>query len=90
MKYKIVFSREAEKAVLRLNSSNFKAISAVVDSLEEEPWPNRSVSLRGTYKENLYKIRVRDFRIIYSVDSEYRIVYIKRIARRSEKTYRNL
>jgi mRNA-degrading endonuclease RelE of RelBE toxin-antitoxin system len=37
MKYKIVFSREAEKAVLRLNSSDYKAISAAVDSLEEEP-----------------------------------------------------
>jgi len=90
MKYKIVSSREAEKAVQRLNYSDFKAICAAIDSLEEEPWPNNSASLHGQYKENLYKIRVRDYRVIYSVDGKNRTVYVKRIARRSEKTYRNL
>ncbi len=91
MRYKVVSSREAEKAVQRLNSSDYKAVQEAVDSLEEDLWPRNSSSVRlGKYKENLYRIRVRDYRIIYSVDIEKGIVYIKRIARRSEKTYKNL
>lgn len=91
MKYKIVSSRDAEKTVQRLNPGDFKAIAMAVDSLEEDPWPAGSASVRGgKYKESLYRIRVRDYRVIYSVDSKNRIVFIKKIARRSEKTYRGL
>jgi mRNA interferase RelE/StbE len=90
MKYKIVLSRQAEKAVQRLNSHDFAAISAVIDTLEKEPRPLNSASLSGKYKDSLYKIRVRDFRIIYSVDGKNRIVHVKRIARRNENTYKGL
>jgi mRNA interferase RelE/StbE len=90
VKYRVVSSREAEKAVQRLDTHDFKAISAVVDSLEEDPWPTSSALVRGKYKENLYRIRVRDYRIIYAVDGKSGIVHIKRIARRSEKTCRGL
>jgi len=91
MRYKIISSREAEKAVRRLNADDFRAITAAVDSLAEEPWPVNSASLRlGKYEGNLYRIRIRDYRVIYSVDSKNQVVYIKRIARRSESTYKNL
>ena len=92
MKYKIVLSRDAEKAYQHLNTGDFLAISRVIHSLGDEPWPTSAGSVRSARNKgkNYYRIRVRDYRVIYSVDNEKTIVYVERIARRSEKTYRGL
>jgi mRNA interferase RelE/StbE len=92
MKYKIVLSRAAEKVFKHLNPGDFKAISAEVDLLVDDPWPVQSGSVVSTKNKgkNYYKLRVREFRIIYAVDMENVTIYIERIARRNEKTYKNL
>jgi mRNA interferase RelE/StbE len=92
MKYKVVLNRMAEKVFKHLNSGDFKAISAEIDLLEDDPWPVQSGSVVSAKNrgKNYYKIRVRNYRIIYAVDTEKMIVYIERIARRNEKTYKNL
>jgi len=87
VKYKIVLSREAEKAILHLNPKDFLAVSGILHSLEEEPWLIRSKKIVGT---NLYRIRVRNYRVIYFVDNEHGIVYVERIAQRSKSTYKGL
>jgi mRNA-degrading endonuclease RelE of RelBE toxin-antitoxin system len=87
MKYQIVSSRDGEKAVKRLGPTDFAAVSKVIDSLELDPWPASSVSEVGT---PYLRIRVRRYRIIYEVDTKQNIVYVKRIARRNEKTYKGL
>ena len=92
MKYKIVLSRAAEKVFKHLKPSDFKAISAEVDLLQDDPWPIQSGSVVSAKNKgkNYYKLRVREFRIIYTVDTENVTIYIERIARRNEKTYKNL
>ncbi len=92
MKYKVVLSRMAEKAVKHIDHGDFKAISAEIDSLEENPWPEKSGSVVSARNQgqNYYKIRVRDYRIVYEVDDRKMIVYVERVARRNEKTYKNL
>ena len=92
MKYKVVLSRQAEKAFLHLNPGDFLAVSRVNHSLEEDPWSARSESVRSITRSgtNLYSVRARDYRVIYSVDVENKIVFVERIARRNEKTYKGL
>ena len=87
MKYRIVFSRKAEKVSHLLNAQDFLAVAKVIDSLENDPWPDSSSSVVGT---DYLRIRVRRFRIIYEVDSKQKTVCVKRIARRNEQTYKNL
>lgn len=92
MKYKVVLSRQAEKAFLHLNPGDFLVISKVNHTLEEDPGSVRSELVRSKTKSgtNLYRVRVRDYRVIYPVDVENKIVYVERIARRSERTYKGL
>ena len=53
--------------------------------LRTEPRPSGCQKLTGA--ANGYRIRVGDFRVIYAVLDDQRIVKIGRILRRSEATY---
>ncbi len=87
MSYKVIVRPAAEKFILRLNESDYRAIVERLRSLVEEPRPPAVKKLAGT---SLWRIRVRDFRIVYSVNDGERVVKILRIARRSEDTYKGL
>jgi mRNA interferase RelE/StbE len=57
-----------------------------VQALADDPRPPDIVQL----EQNVYRLRVGDYRVIYRVLDEERIILIGRIVRRSESTYRNL
>jgi mRNA interferase RelE/StbE len=87
VKFRVVLSREAEIVTRRLDRKNFLAVIKEIRSLESEPWPEGSSTVVGT---DYLRIRVGRYRIIYMVDSKKRTVYVKRIARRNEQTYKGL
>jgi mRNA interferase RelE/StbE len=90
VRYRVILNRLSQKIFSRLEENYHKRIYQALLSLEENPWPENSTTLKGNYKENLLRIRVGDFRVIYSTDTEKMIVNIKRIDRRNEKTYKGL
>jgi len=85
--YKVIVRPVAEKFILRLNESDYGAIVERLRSLAEEPRPSAVRKLATT---SLWRLRLRDFRIVYSVDDKDRVVKILRIARRREDTYKRL
>jgi len=85
--YKVIVRPVAEKFILRLNESDYGAIVERLRSLAGEPRPLVARKLAST---PLWRLHVRDFRIVYSVDDKERVVNILRIARRSEDTYKRL
>ncbi len=87
MSYQVIVRPAAEKFILRLNESDYGAIVGRLRSLAEEPRPSAVRKLAST---SLWRLRVRDFRIVYSVDDKERVVSILRIVRRSEDTYKRL
>ena len=87
MSYKIIVRPVAEKFILRLNESDYGAVVERLRSLAEEPRPSAIRKLAST---SLWRLRVRDFRIVYSVDDTKRVVKILKIARRSDDTYKRL
>ncbi len=87
MSYKVIVRPVAEKFILRLNESDYSAIVERLRSLAEEPRPPAVKKLAGT---PLWRLRVRNFRIAYSVNDKERVIKILRIARRSEDTYKGL
>jgi mRNA-degrading endonuclease RelE of RelBE toxin-antitoxin system len=87
VKYKVVLSGEAEKVLRRLERQDYLLVLKELHSLEEQAWPEASASVVGT---TYLRLRVRRFRIIYEVDSRQKTVYVKRIARRNEQTYKGL
>jgi len=53
-----------------------------IESLEDEPVPRHSVKLVGA--EQLYRIRVGDYRVVYGIDKEVKQVLIHYVRHRRE------
>jgi mRNA interferase RelE/StbE len=85
--YEAIVRPAAEKFILRLNESDYRAVIERLRSLAEEPRPPATKKLAST---SLWRIRVRGFRIVYSIDDKKRQVIVVRVARRTEDTYRRL
>ena len=80
--YKIEFSRSAEKDLRRLDRQIIPRILAAIENLSENPRPHGSVKLGGS--DSSYRIRVGDYRVIYTVFDTLLIVDIERVRHRKE------
>ncbi|MDE3074095.1 MAG: type II toxin-antitoxin system RelE/ParE family toxin [Chloroflexota bacterium] len=79
--YEIRLQPEAARAFRRLNNPLSSRITAAIDSLAGDPRPSGAVKLAG---RDDYRIRVSDYRIVYAVDDDERLVIVARIAHRRE------
>ena len=80
--YQVVVERSAEKDLKRLASDVRPRIVKVLQSLAETPRPSGSLKLSGS--ANDWRIRVGDYRIIYEIADEIRIVRIHKIRPRGD------
>jgi mRNA interferase RelE/StbE len=80
--YQVVVERSAEKDLRRLSGAVRPRIAAALQSLAKNPRPAGSLKLAGT--DNDWRIRVGDYRIIYEIADEIRIVLINRIRHRGD------
>jgi mRNA interferase RelE/StbE len=85
--YTIKFSRRAERDFRDLPKSVQLKLVPKIDSLADEPRPRGVKKLEG--EEELYRIRVGDYRVIYQVQDKALIVLVIKIADRKE-VYRHL
>lgn len=80
--YKVTPKPSVEKDLRSLSKS---AIARVVKSLErlsEYPFPRHALKLEGG--EGLYRLRVGDYRVIYSVSPEGREIIVHHVRHRRE------
>jgi mRNA interferase RelE/StbE len=87
MSYKILFSKQAEKTFLSLDRSIQRRVADTISDLGETPHPPGSVKLEG--EDDLYRMRVGDWRIVYTVKNRELIVLVLRIGHRGD-IYRKL
>jgi mRNA interferase RelE/StbE len=81
--YSIVFIRSAEKELEKLPNAVFKKISPEIDKLATNPRPHGVKKLKGN-REHLWRIRVGDYRVIYSIEDVVKIVEIRKIGNRRD------
>lgn len=81
-RYRVLFKPSVEKALHRLPISVQIRIVAAVDGLQDNPRPPGAVKLTG--EPDLWRIRVGDYRVIYSIDDERLIILVVRIAHRKD------
>ena len=84
--YTIRIKRSAEKELDRLSEKMFRRISEAVLRLESDPRPPGSKKLRGVQD---YRLRVGQYRILYSVDDGRRVIVISAVGHRRE-VYRGI
>jgi len=85
--WKVVIHRKAEKILRRLDGDTLERIRQAIRELASDPHPTGVKKLTGY--ENLFRIRVGDWRIIYAIEDDRLIVLILEISPRGG-AYRDL
>lgn len=73
MKYKIVIEKPAEKFIVKLPRPDKERILKAIYRLPDE---GDIKALKGQKSRGMYRLRVGDYRIIYTVDSGQLIVCV--------------
>ena len=74
MNYTVVIKKTAQKQILRLPKIYFDKVKKAILSLESIPRPVGCIKLTGT--DNIYRIRVGPYRIVYSIEDDILSVYV--------------
>lgn len=85
--WKLVIHRKAEKILRRLDGDTLERIRQAIRKLAIDPRPTGMKKLAGY--ENLFRIRVGDWRIIYAIEDDQLIVLVLEISPRGG-AYRDL
>lgn len=72
--YSVLFSKKAVKQLKSLPKNAIKRIVEKIDSLQKEPRPRECKKLVG--ENNLWRIRIGDYRVIYTIKEDILIVKI--------------
>ncbi|WP_236793280.1 type II toxin-antitoxin system RelE/ParE family toxin [Amycolatopsis sp. GM8] len=86
MSYSIEITREALRALAKLDKPIRRRLQAAIDKLGSEPRPHGARALQGL--KGAYRVRVGDYRIVYTIDDGRLIVVIVDLGHRRE-IYRN-
>lgn len=86
MSYELKLHRDVEKQLTKIPKKQRERIVEIMRSLRDEPRPPGSIKL----EDQLYRIRQGQYRIIYAIFDEKIVVFVCKVARRTETTYRDL
>jgi len=85
--YSITFARSARKELEKLPRPIAQRVVEHVEALMKMPRPSRAIKLQGN--KNLWRIRIGDYRVIYSIDDSAHVIDISAVRHRRD-AYRDL
>jgi mRNA interferase RelE/StbE len=77
--------RDLDKLKRQIGKDEFKRIVSSIDTLIEKPLPYGVRKIKG--KEDVFRVRVGRYRVIYRINDKLRMLYIERVIRRNESAY---
>ena len=78
----VVFARSARRELEGLEATVARRIISRVEALASEPRPHGCVKLQGA--ADLWRIRIGDYRVVYAIDDDARVVDIRIVRHRSD------
>ncbi len=84
--HKIEMRRKAQRVLDRLPKNDFNAVLEAVKDLADTPRPKGVEKIKSA---GLWRVRQGDYRIVYDIDDEQKIIIVLRIGHRRE-IYRSL
>ena len=82
MTYQVDLSKRAKRQLSKLDSDTQASIGAAIDDLAVDPRPAGVKKLKG--EETVYRIRVRDHRILYEIQDDELLILVIKIGHRRE------
>lgn len=85
MGYSIYFNRGIKKFLEKLDKSQKERIRTRLLSLSNDPFIGDVKKVEG--RENVYRVRIGDYRVLYILDRKEKEIYVVKIDKRS-RVYR--
>ncbi|MBS3156527.1 type II toxin-antitoxin system RelE/ParE family toxin [Candidatus Woesearchaeota archaeon] len=79
--FDLVFSNQAKRFLKKIDSQTAKRILERIEKLQKEPFPS-DVKRVVNRKEKIFRIRIGDYRVQYSVLYDKNILFISEIEKR--------
>ena len=86
--YEIVFTSRASREFKQLTPATQERLAIAIDRLSDNPRQSGIIKLKG--QGQIYRIRIGDWRVIYKIVDKDSLVFVGKVVRRSEDTYRDL
>ncbi len=80
--YQVVLTKQAKKFLSTIPKNYYRIISQHLLNLEQDPFPQGSIKLKGS--ENEYRLRVGVYRILYIVEHNQLMVMVIKIGHRKD------
>ncbi len=81
-KYSIIFKTSAAKEFRRLPTEIKARLSLTINELSQNPRAVGVVKLQGD--DNLYRVRVGNYRVVYEIDDSTKFIRITRVRHRKD------
>ena len=79
----IKFKKRAALELRKLPVAILKRTAKSIDGLSKNPRPKGSKKLRGS-DENMWRIRIGDYRVIYVIEKTIKVVNIRKVGHRKD------
>ncbi|MPZ49649.1 MAG: type II toxin-antitoxin system RelE/ParE family toxin [Dehalococcoidia bacterium] len=89
MSYLVTLHRKAERALEKLPKREAERIVGAIKQMESEPMAGDVLRLAGTGRP-LWRRRIGDYRLIFSVSHDRNLVIVEDIVRRTSQAYERL
>ena len=80
--YRVIVARSARKELERLPRAVSDRVLDALERLQEQPRPLGSKKLRGS--EDLWRVRIGDYRVVYAIADDRRVVDVLVIRHRRD------
>ncbi len=80
--FRILFKPSADRQLRRLPADVQRRLVSAAESLTDDPRPSGAVQLAG--EANHWRIRVGQYRVVYSIRADELIVLVVRVAHRKD------
>ena len=87
--FRIEVEKRAQKTIARLPPADRRHIVEAINALADDPLPVGCEPVVMAEK-GTYRVRVGNYRIVYVLLSDERVVIIARVSKRDEYTYKRL
>ena len=80
--YKLTYKKSVKKELDAVPNPDFHKIDEAILSLKDHPFPHpQSKKLKGNDR---YRLRVGDYRVVYTIDEKQKIITIYRVRHRKD------
>ena len=87
MSYSLEIKQSVEKDLKKVPKEMVERIIEAIEKLSENPYPRQSKKIKSA--ERTYRLRVGDYRVIYQIDKERKVVVVYHVRHR-KIAYENL